>query len=307
MSDVVNETKKMGLFQRGVLQNPITLKELRSRMRGRRAFAILSFYLLATCVIIFFTYFFLVRDSLTSSSNGQAAGQVIFFFLISIQIFLVIFVAPAFTAGAITGEKERQTFELLRTTLMSPRRFVLGKMISALGYVMLLIISTIPLISLAFMIGGISWVEIVVSQTMLIAGAFTYSLMGLYFSSRMKTTLAATVTTYIITLVVLIGLPLVISFASLMIGPFLVLSNYPDWFDIVIGYGLVLIGFTNLPGAMVAAEAFLLEQNGVWGFWASGTSRYYIISPWYGALITHLVVAWLFFRWTVKRVAKISE
>ena len=298
----------MGLFQRGVLQNPITLKELRSRMRGRRAFVILSVYLLATCTIIFFTYLFLVLNNSTTSTAGTLAGQTIFFFMISIQMFLVVFVAPAFTAGAITGEKERQTFELLRTTLMSPRRFVFGKVVSALGYVMLLLVSTIPLISLAFMIGGISWIEIIVSQAMLIAGAFAYSLMGLYFSSRMKSTLAATVTTYIVTLAILIGIPLIISLGALIISPFLFITGAePDWFEPVMAIGAIIIGFTNLPGAMIAAEAFLLTENAIWGFWSFGTPAYYVPSPWYGALLFHLFAARLFFRWTVKRVSKIAE
>jgi len=298
----------MGLWPRGVLQNPITLKELRSRMRGRRAFVILSLYLLATCIIIFFTYLFLVINNTTTSTAGQTAGQTIFFFMISIQMFLVVFVAPAFTAGAITGEKERQTFELLRTTLMSPRRFVFGKVISALGYVLLLVVSTIPLISLAFMIGGISWIEIVVSQAMLIAGAFTYSLMGLYFSSRMKTTLAATVTTYIVTLAILVGLPLVVLLASLIIGPFLFIASVtPDWFEPLILYGSILIGFTNLPGSMIAAEAMLMVENAVWGYWETGSISYFVPSPWYGTLIFHTFISWVFFRWTVNRVSKIAE
>ncbi|MFK7801263.1 MAG: ABC transporter permease [Anaerolineae bacterium] len=308
MSDLITEDKKMGLWQRGVLQNPITLKELRSRMRGRRAFVILSLYLLATCIIIFFTYLFLVINNTTTSTAGQTAGQTIFFFMISIQMFLVVFVAPAFTAGAITGEKERQTFELLRTTLMSPRRFVFGKVISALGYVLLLVVSTIPLISLAFMIGGISWIEIVVSQVMLIAGAFTYSLMGLYFSSRMKTTLAATVTTYIVTLAILIGLPLVISLGALIIGPFLFIASVtPDWFEIVTVYGAIILGFTNLPGSMFFAEIILLEENAIWGFWQTGSPSYFVPSTWYGTLLFHLFVSWVFFRWTVKRVSKIAD
>ncbi|MFT5196791.1 MAG: ABC-2 type transport system permease protein [Cellvibrionaceae bacterium] len=308
MSDLVTESKKMSLFQRGVLQNPITLKELRSRMRGRRAFVILSLYLLATCTIIFFTYLFLVIDNSTTATAGQFAGQAIFFLMVSIQMFLVIFVAPAFTAGAITGEKERQTFELLRTTLMSPRRFVFGKMISALGYVLLLIVSTIPLISLAFMIGGISWIEIIVSQAMLIAGAFTYSLMGLYFSSRMKTTLAATVTTYIVTLAILIGLPLVVFLGGLVLSPFiLIAASSSDWLTAAATYGAILVGFTNLPSSMIAAETMLISQNAVWGYWETGPATYFVPSTWYGTLLFHLLVSRLFFRWTVKQVSKISE
>ncbi|MEM8858957.1 MAG: ABC transporter permease subunit [Chloroflexota bacterium] len=308
MSDMTTERKTPNLFQRGVLQNPITLKELRSRMRGRRAFVILSIYLLATCTIIFFIYLFLALENSTSASTGQLAGQTIFFVMIAIQMFLVVFVAPAFTSGAITGEKERQTFELLRTTLMSPRRFVFGKVISALGYVMLLIVSTIPLIFLAFMIGGVSWIEIIVSQIMLVAGAFTYSLMGLYFSSRMKTTLSATVMTYIVTLAILVGIPLIVLLGALVLSPFFALyTPLPDWFEAILAIGGITLSFTNLPAAMLTAEIFLMENDAIWGFQPIGPGSYWIPSPWYGALIFHLFVAWIFFRWTISRVARIAD
>ena len=308
MSEITAQTDRLGLIKRGIFQNPITLKELRSRMRGRRAFVILSLYLLAVSTIIFFIYLVFALDSSTAASAGQLAGQAIFMTMVGIQMFLVVFVAPAFTSGAITGEKERQTFELLRTTLMSPRRFVLGKTISALGYIILLIFSTIPLIFLAFMIGGVSWVEILISQCMLIAGAFTYSLLGLYFSSRAKTTLAATVTTYIVTIALLIGLPLLVLLGSLILAPvFSVLTTTPNWLE-AIGVYLGIMGlFTNLPGSMIYSELLLMTENSVWGYWTTGSFSYFLPSAWYGTLIFHLLMARVLFRWSVYRVAKIAE
>ncbi len=308
MSEAGPKLDRMGLIQRGIFQNPITLKELRSRMRGRRAYAILSLYLLAVSTIIFFIYLVFALDNSTAASAGQFAGQAIFLTMVAIQMFLVVFVAPAFTSGAITGEKERQTFELLRTTLMSPRRFVLGKVISALGYVILLIVSTIPLIFLAFMIGGVSWIEIVVSQLMLIAGAFTYSLLGLYFSSRAKTTLAATVTTYIVTIVVLVALPLLTLLGGLILAPiFAVMTTTPAWLEPLGAYGLFFGLMTNLPGSMLYSELVFMDNNSIWGYWSTGASSFFAPNSWYGTLIFHLLVARWLFRWSVSRVAKIAE
>jgi len=307
MSEASSNIDRMGLIRRGIFQNPITLKELRSRMRGRRAFAILSLYLLAVSTIIFFIYLVFALDNSTAASAGQIAGQVIFLTMVAIQMFMVVFVAPAFTSGAITGEKERQTFELLRTTLMSPRRFVFGKVISALGYVILLIVSTIPLIFLAFMIGGVTWIEIVVSQLMLIAGAFTYSLLGLYFSSRARTTLAATVTTYIVTIVVLVGLPLLVLLAGLIMAPMFAVTTTPVWVEVLGFYGLAFGLATNLPGSMLYSELLFMESNSIWGFQPVGASSYFAPSSWYGTLVFHLFVAWILFRWTVNRVSQIAE
>ena len=129
-----------------LLQNPVTVKELRSRMRGRRAYAILTTYLLLMSGLVLLVYVaFASSVGNPFGPSSRQAGKAIFAAVLGVQMFLVIFVGPAFTAAAISGEKERQTYDLLRTTLLSARSLVTGKLFSALAYVFLLIIASIPL------------------------------------------------------------------------------------------------------------------------------------------------------------------
>ena len=53
-----------------------------------------------------------------SFNPGQAAnyGHQLFVYLILFQMGLIAFVTPALTAGAISGERERQTIDLLFVT-----------------------------------------------------------------------------------------------------------------------------------------------------------------------------------------------
>ncbi|MFN8375727.1 MAG: hypothetical protein U0694_23005 [Anaerolineae bacterium] len=76
-------------------------------------------------------------------------GRLLFAGIVGIELLLIIFIAPSFTAGSITGERERKTYDLLQTTLMSSPMFVIGKLESALSYVLLLLLSAIPLQSIA--------------------------------------------------------------------------------------------------------------------------------------------------------------
>jgi ABC-2 type transport system permease protein len=102
-------------------QNPVMVKELRSRMRGRRAFVVLTIYLLAMSGLISLVYAAYASAAATPyGPDPSEAGKVVFAVVMAVQGFLVLFIGPAFTAGAITGEKERQTYELLQTTLLSP-------------------------------------------------------------------------------------------------------------------------------------------------------------------------------------------
>ena len=65
--------------------------------------------------------------------------------VVGIELLLIIFIAPSFTSGAITGERERQTYDLLRTTLLATPSFITGKLESSLGYILLLLLAAIPL------------------------------------------------------------------------------------------------------------------------------------------------------------------
>src|SRR5690606_31149931 len=100
---------------------------------------------------------------------------------IGIEMMLVAFIAPAFTAGAISGEREHQTYELLRTTLLAPSKLVLGKLLAALFYVLLLLLAAVPLQSIAFFFGGVAETEVILAFVILFVTALLFCTMGLYF------------------------------------------------------------------------------------------------------------------------------
>src|SRR5438876_11937537 len=122
-----------------LLRYPGVLKELRGRMRGMRAFVVLTVYL--TLMSGFVTLLYVLNASWMSnpgSAAGANIGRLLCAGIVGTELFLVTFIAPTFTAGAISGERERQTYDLLRTTLLPARSLVLGKLVSALSYVFLL-------------------------------------------------------------------------------------------------------------------------------------------------------------------------
>ena len=80
-----------------------------------------------------------------SAANASAiVGQAIFAMLSVFQLMLVAFIAPAFTAGAISLEREKQTLDLLITTPLRPGAIVVGKLLSALAFVVLMILAGDP-------------------------------------------------------------------------------------------------------------------------------------------------------------------
>jgi ABC-2 type transport system permease protein len=180
-------------------ENPVIKKELRGRMRGRRSFVLLTAYLGLLSLVIGVIYFLVSRESSYASWNPefrQTVGKAIFGAVVLFELVMVTFIGPALTAGAITSEREKQTFDLLRTTLLSARALVLGKLGSALTYLLLLIFAAMPIEGLAFLLGGVGFGELLVSSLMLVVTALFFCSLGLFFSSFVKRTLAATVSSY---------------------------------------------------------------------------------------------------------------
>src|SRR5690606_6689202 len=112
------------------------------------------------------------------------------------ELMLIIFIAPAFTAGAVTGERERKTYDLLQITLLPRPSFIIGKLESALGYIFLLLLAAIPLQSIAFLFGGVSETELIISFVILVVTAIALGTIGLYFSTAAERTLTASVRAY---------------------------------------------------------------------------------------------------------------
>ncbi len=196
----------------------IMVKELRSRMRGRRAFIVLTVYLAILALLTYGVYVIVAPNArgITGGGfggggfGGQAnasalIGQSIFTLLSIFQLILICFIAPAFTAGQISLEREKQTLDLLISTPMRPSAIVIGKLAAALAFVVLMIVAAIPITAIVLMYGGASVDDIIRQQLVLLATALVLGAIGLFYSALLKRTQAATVLTYITLLALTLG------------------------------------------------------------------------------------------------------
>ncbi len=198
--------------------NPIIIKELRSRMRGPRAFITLTILLLLLAGISYgvFKLSLNVYGSYTGTPISPQIGQTLFTMLVFLLLFVICIITPAVTAGTISSEKENLTFEMLLSTPLHPVRILWGKLISSISYVFLLIFAAIPIASLIFVFGGVSLRDMVKSLVVLIAIAITTGVFGVFMSSLLKRTARATVVSYIIIALLMFGT----LFAYAMVGVF---------------------------------------------------------------------------------------
>lgn len=187
-------------------------KELRGRMRGPRAFIALTFYLALLAGFTVMVY--LIQRQLAASQAAfgggnpylsAQVGQTVFATLLLLQTLLVLFLAPAATSGAISLEREKQTLDLLAATPVSTLAIVAGKLASALAFVVILVLASIPLTAVVFVFGGVAPEDLLRGYLVLLATAVGFGAIGLFFSSLTRRTQSATVVTYLAVLVLGVG------------------------------------------------------------------------------------------------------
>lgn len=189
------------------LHNPVFSSEVKVRMRGWKTALGISIYMLVLIGLALMYFLFSVVLPGRTIRPGDAAdiGRTGYILLASFQFALLIFIVPAQTAGVISGEREKQTLDLLLVTRMSPAAIIGGKLLSSLGYVVLLILSSMPVFSLVFLFGGIRFLDVATLFFFYLIMAFSAGVIGVFCSTYMRRTISATVVAYLMILAFGIG------------------------------------------------------------------------------------------------------
>lgn len=298
--------------------NPVTLKELRSRMRGVRSHVILTIYLVFISAIVSFIYLGIVAagDIGANPETYQIAGKAIFGVVISLQFTFISFIAPALTAGAISSEREHQTYDLLRATLLSARSLVLGKFFSALAFMALLLFAAFPLLSVAFLLGGLEIAELLIGALMLAVTTLVLCAAGIFFSALLKRTLPATILTYLFSGSLLAGIPSFASFLLTLAGPFigeaLTSSNFANSepslaFIVILAIAAWVLIATNPMFAAIVSEMILIQEQSLFVYLIPTTTNgpsLPFISPWIGYCVFYIVISLIFITLSISIVHK---
>ncbi len=180
-----------------LLENPVLIRELLTNLRSPRAFVLQTLYIAALGAIVYFAW--------PAGAEGlrrvdPSVARTLFDIFFLGQFFLVALMAPAFAAGGISGEKERKTYELLLASPLRPSAILFGKLASALGYLVILIVSSLPLMILCYLLGGLLLSEIIQAYLVLILAAGTFGLLSTACSSFFRRTSSALVVSYLVIL-----------------------------------------------------------------------------------------------------------
>lgn len=269
--------------------NPVILKEMRSRMRGWKAMVGLTAFLLLIGGTVSMIYFGFSQPGMSFQGVNirKNIGQSIFYTIYLIQLFIVILTSPGLTAGAIASEREQQTYDLLRTTLLSARALVTGKLVAAVSFVLLLFLASVPLQGIGFIFGGVSFGELLIGFLILVLTALNFGAVGLFFSSISRRSRVATVLSQVTTMAFSVALPILtlVGFAILESFSYAGGINIPDWLVLVTGW---LVAISSPIATAVVTEIFLIDQQSffIYQLPIAGTMTSFP-APWIGLFVLY--------------------
>lgn len=184
--------------------NPVLLKEIKVRMRSWKVVWLILAYISVLALVALFLLFSMQRQMYFSNMNPSMSITV-YTTLAIMQFLLIVFIAPSLTSGTVSGERERQTLDLLLCTKMPAWSIIIGKLFSSISQVVLLIVASFPVFSIIFLFGGISALEVSKLFLFYIVVSITMGSIGIFFSTYTKKTTASNVMTYGFVLFLLFG------------------------------------------------------------------------------------------------------
>lgn len=198
------------IWQKTFADNPVVLRDLRSTMRGTRAFWFQGAYLFLLGTLAVTGYAASTGQDLLGGITGRGNSgyalsivdaqyrlQSFYYFIFVTLAALITLIAPALTATSVSDERQRQSLDLLVTTPLSAPELLLGKLMSSLSFLGLLLALSLPASVLCVLLGGATVLDLLRVYALLAVDAVVLASIGLYFSCACKSSLHAIIWTYV--------------------------------------------------------------------------------------------------------------
>ena len=188
--------------------NPVLGRELKERMRTGRAFVVIGIFLTLLILTVYLVYqgTTTTGEIQTDLARQTRLGRDLYEWVLFVMLALVLFFVPGLTAGAVAGERERQTLLPLQVTLLRPRSILLGKVLAAMSFLVLLLVVSLPVMMVAYLLGGIRIIDGLKGLGIVLLVAVLLTVMIAALSTMAKRVQTATLMAYGFTaLLILLG------------------------------------------------------------------------------------------------------
>lgn len=188
-----------------IKRNPVYRREMTVSSRSVRVPLIIMLFNGILAMVALLNMYSAVSQVKVTAEIQYSSFLELYIFVASIEFILLLCLMPALTAGSISGERERQTLDLMLTTQTTPLEIVMGKLFSSLSHAALLVVSSFPVIALVFVYGGIRMVDLGLLLLLYSSVALFSASLGVCFSALCRKSTMATALSYGVLLFLLLG------------------------------------------------------------------------------------------------------
>ena len=262
--------------------NPIVKKDLKVTVRSMRMSWGLFAYEAALAVTFLLALLVIQTESNYIGSGNIYSYLVYLFPVVAVaQVCIVALYLPIITASSISGEKERQTFDIMLTTCMSPFSIVFGKVISAVIRILFFVAASMPIMAMSFVVGGLSWSNLFYYLLALILFSVFAGSVGILASSFCRKSVGAVLLSFVMYFVIFL-LTFVPMLAYLLISrgeygetPLFLLINPAVFFEEVFAQMMTGLSLFGQEGGTfyrgdVGILTYALARGKVWMFVSAG-------------------------------------
>lgn len=153
--------------RRVYFDNAGTVREFRTQLRGLKAPVLLGAYVGLLVLVASLGYWGMTAFGGRSVASLQRDLSGFYGTVTVMLEFLVGLVAPVLAASSIIGEYQRQSIDLLFSSPMSPKYFLVGKVLASYRFVLLLLSLSIPISAMCVVMGGSTWQDVLASYVLI--------------------------------------------------------------------------------------------------------------------------------------------
>ena len=198
--------------------NPVYKNELKMSARSMQLPVLAVIFNSILSVVALIALYGIRQNYINSGGNPYHSMMILYVVVLTIEVVLLCLFVPSAAGGSIAGERERQTLDILLASRMTVREIVTGKLLSCISMAVLLVVTSIPVLAMTSMYGGMQLGSLYQSAAYVGFFILFVGSIGVFCSCRFKKTTYASISAYGLLIVLTIGTGLLVLLLNMVFG-----------------------------------------------------------------------------------------
>ena len=134
--------------------NPVYRNELKMSARSMQIPVLAVIFNSILSVVTLIVLYSIRQGYIRNGSAPYSYMMLLYVVVLTIEVVLLCLFVPSAAGGSIAGERERQTLDILLSSRMSVGEIVMGKLLSCISTAVLLVFTSVPILAVTSMYGG---------------------------------------------------------------------------------------------------------------------------------------------------------